>query len=81
MLHMHSKHTQAESLAESPSIAPSCLILNSLDVYACLRLYLNYYARHVCIAYNGLKIASMQGILTLQWLESAREQQGETGEL
>lgn len=81
MLHMHNKHTQAESLAESPSIAPSCLILNSLNVYGCLSLYLKHYARHVCIAYNGLKIASMQGKLTLQWLGSAREQQGEAGEL
>ena len=81
MLHMHSKHTQAESLAESPSIAPLCLILNSLNVYASLSLYLNYYARHVCIAYNGLNIASMQGKLTLQRLGSAREQPGEAGEL
>ena len=68
MLHIHNKRTQAENLAESPSIAPSCLILNILNVCGCLSLYLNHYARHVCIAYNGLNIASMQGKLTLQWL-------------
>ena len=78
---LHNKHRQVESLAESPSIALSCLILNSLNVYACLSLYFTHYARHVSIAYNGLTIASMQGKLTLQWLGLAREQQGEAGEL